>query len=501
MNIIKRIQLLFKKHKSIVVLLLLLLYHLYLFSYPENFKLAFLVSIFVSILVYLATNNFFFSLFSVYSISLPLKVPAKQYPFLYASPLEYQYEALPDGLFDDTYVTISTIWGAFLVFFYINRFLHHVLLKKTRDTVAFASLFAKHIVSLSLLSWILYFSLSFIGSSLHSFNPFFSINYLLHESNTIIVFISMLYLFLVETNGAYYFCLTLLANIAFHGLIGVSQIFHLFSEQNYLHNRLTIDPEQKVLFRRIGGLLGPNQNAYFMAISSFMLLPFARYMKKVVIFLIYSVAAINIIFSQSRSVWLSIFIILLLFYVFKKRQLQSAFSLVLSRGYFHFVLAFILLMLIIVIPRISVSSLFFSEEGGGSLRKQMFAENIELLHQSPWFGFGAGTNVRALLDNFQNSYVKVFPYPVHFTYLQIAVESGIPAAIAFFIPYYLFIRQLVVLKRKKKWSDSVLISIISCIIVTLVYFCFQPIVGQNEFYYSGIILGLGAAALIKANHS
>lgn len=491
---------LIKKHKGAAVLSILICYLFYLLKYPESYKLGIIASMATTAAVYAVTGNFFFSLFSVYSLSLPFKVPAKQYHFLYASPTEYQYELLPDGVFDNSYFTISTLWGALLVLYYVNQFFHYVLLKKTTNITFFISLFRTPIVYLSLFSWSIYFFLSFIGSLTFSFNPSYSINYLVHESNIIVIYIGVLYLFLVEKKGGYYFSLILLASITFHGLIGVSQILRLFTEQNYIQNVPIIDAEQRLLFQRINGVLGPNRHAYLIAIYSLMLLPLTRFIKnKTTLLFVLFLAAINIIFSQSRTVWLGIGAITLLCYAFNKKRLLSIFSTVRSRVKLRYLIISIILIFIIIIPRISVSNIFFSEEGGGALRKQMFTEGLQLLHLSPWFGFGAGTTVRALLDNFQKSYVQVFPDSVHFTYLQLAIESGIPATIAFFIPYYLFIRQVFVLKVGKKWKNDMLLCVIGIIILTNVYFFFQPISGRTEFGYSGIILGLGAVALIQVS--
>lgn len=488
------------EHKSIATVAILLCYLSYLLRYPDSFTLGVIASLVTSVLLYLITGNFFFSLFSVYSLALPFRVPAKQYHFLFASPQEYQYEPLPDGIFDNSYFTISTVWGTLLALFYVNRIFHYIFFKKSTATTTFVSVLRKPLVFLTLSSWSIYFFLSFFSSLFFSFNPSYSLNYLLHEGNIAIAYIGMLYLFLVQKEGEYYFFLILISNITFYGIIGASQILHLFTEQSYVHSLPIVDAEQRILFRRINGVFGPNGHAYLITIFSIMFLPLTRAIRgKTPLFLVVLLAIVNIIFSQSRTVWLGVCIIILLLFVFNRNSVLLIFTIVRRKIKPLHAILFILSLLIVVIPRISVSGLFFSEEGGGALRTQMLNEGLQLLHQSPWFGFGAGTTVRAFLDHFQNSYIREFPFPIHITYLQLALETGIPATIAFFVPYYLLVRHIITLKSKNKWKKGILTSSFSCVILTLVYFSFQPTFGRTEFGYSGIILGLGAAALAKVD--
>jgi len=495
-SIFKYFQDIIKNHRSTAVVVVLLCYLFYLLKFPDSYTFGIIAASVTTAAVYIITGNFFFALFSIYSLSIPFKVPAKQYHFLYASAAEYQYEPLPDGIFDSIYFTISTAWGVLLGLFFINR-LFHVVILKTRHLVGFGSLLVNPLVFSPLLAWVVYFFLSTLGSTIFSFNPSFSINYLMHEGNIIIIFIGMLYLFLVEKKGAYYFTLILLTNITFHGLLGILQILRLFSEQSYIQGRPVADIEQSLLVRRVGGLIGPNPQAYLMTISLLMLLPFARrYVRTVVQIFVFYIAFVNIIFSQSRTVWLGIFVAILLYYVFNRKWLLGLFSIIRRKFNPSYTILFVILLLIVAIPRISISSLFFSEEGGGQLRKQMISEGLQLLYRSPWLGFGAGSTVRVLFDNFQNTYAREFPFPVHLTFLQIAIESGIPATVAFFIPYYLFVRQVFILKGKAKWRNDMLQVALWSIIITLVFFSFQGIVGRIEFGHSGLILGFGAVALI-----
>lgn len=476
--------------------LILMTYQGFLFMNPDNFKLGMLVSMIASFSLYAVTRNFFFSLFAVYFVTLPLKTPAKQYPFLYASPIEYIYDPIPDGIFDFSYYTVSTIWGWFLLLFFANRAAWLSVRNAPRDAVRFISLLGNRNIVIPLLSWIVYFLLSAHGSLLNSFNPYYSLNYLVHESNIIIIYLCMIYLLFVADRGWYYLHLVLLSSIAFHGFIGLSQVFNLFSQENQLYNRLLIEPEQKLLFQRISGILGPNQHAYLMALYGILLIPVSRFLHKNVRTLMLILVSVNIIFTQSRTVWMGMGCLAVFYCILYRIQLLAYVRLLINKGYLWIGVLIVLLISIVVIPRLSVSGLFFEEQGGWPLRKQMIKDNIELLYLSPLFGFGAGGNVRALLDHFPDSYITTFPSPVHFTLLQLAIEGGVPAAIAFFIPYYSLIRGVFVHSTGERRKLLSFQSVICSVVITIIFFSLQSMTSRIEFFYSGIILGFASAVIL-----
>jgi len=210
--------------------------------------------------------------------------------------------------------------------------------------------------------------------------------------------------------------------------------------------------------------------------------------------------ALNIIFSQSRAVWLGTGAAAIFLYILDKQRAKTFVIKHIVHIQTYQVVIFFIVVCIVIIPRI-VSSIIYFPDTGGILRQRMMQDGWKMLQISPWFGFGAGMNVRTLLNNLQNGYISTFPYPVHFAYLQIAMESGVPAAIAFFIPYILIIRAFIITFHTRKGRSAEIVSSVSCILVTLIYFCFQPAPNAFELSISGIIVAVGAVSIMRGRNS
>lgn len=495
--VIKRILDYIKKHTAVSVSVLLLGYSFFLLN-TDDFKLGIAVSVAVSALIFYITKNLFLSLFSVFMMSLPFTSPSKQYPFVYAEPTEYITVQFPNGLFDQIYFTISDVWGILLLLYIANAVIRTLRQKQTARINTFLHFIRRPLVLIILISWSMYFGLSVLGSMLYSFSSDYSINYLFHEFNMITVYIGILYLFIAETNVSKYFSLLLSVVIVFFGFIGLIQTVSLFTGYTYIQNQPIYDVEQNLLFSRVGGILGPNMHAYVLTVLLILLLPsIAKAKRKTFPLVLVLLSVINIIFSQSRTVWFGIGLSMILYYLYDKRGVIRTAVYLLLKVKLYYIILFVMALLVIVVPRIGSISIFFTEEGGGGLRQQMLSEGWQALQQSLWLGFGAGNNVRIMLNNFPNGYISIFPYPVHFTYLQLAIESGIPATILFFIPYYLVLRGLILRLIQNKLKNGVLFSCFCCIIITFIYFALQPTFGRTELCFSGIILGWGTVVLLK----
>lgn len=489
-----------KRQKTPALFFILFLYAFFLYFSSNNFTLGVAISFITTGILYWITDNLFYSLFAVFFITLPFTSPVKDYPFIYADPTEYHYATLPVGIVDSIYFSITNIWGLFLVWYLVNRFTHSLLNSYKQSYATIVTVFTSPPIPYMLLFWFIYFFLSFISASQFSLYSNYSINYLFHELNMCIAFAGTVYLFLKEGKAAKIFYLIPLALLMFLSLLGISQIF-LLSTKNVILFTPNPDAEQTDLFARIWGISGPNGHSYIIAILLLLSYPFIKNMKsKLTALLMLLLSGLNIIFSQSRVVWLGSGIILAIYFMtetrntiinfFKKRIQLTLFFLTLVG----------LLSITIIIPRLVTLEFFFEENGGGALRAQMISEGIQILLRSPWFGFGAGMNVRTLLNSFafgSGGYIRSFPFPIHFSFIQIALEVGIPATIAFFIPYLLIIRGGIVFIRKLR-HNAFFLSSFWCIIMTLTYYSFQPVNGRTEIGFTGIFLGLGAVAIVRA---
>jgi len=486
-----------KKRNALSVFVLLLGYS-FVLMYTDDFKLGIAVSVVVTFLIFYITKNLFLSLFSVFMISLPFASPAKQYQFLYAEPTEYLTDQFPYGLFDKIYFTISNVWGI-LILLYIADIIIRTM-KKRRGTKIdlFLRCVRRPLVLMTLISWLMYFILSALGSLQYSFNSGYSINYLFHEFNLITIYIGIIYLFVAEPNVSKYFSFLLSVMIAFFSIIGLTQIIALFTGYAYIQSQPTYDIEQNLLFSRVGGTLGPNMHAYAIAILLILLIPTIVKAKRRIFYLILVLlSVINIIFSQSRTVWFGIGLSTILYYLYDKKGVIRTAAYLVSKIKLYYIVLFVMALIVIIVPRLETIGLFFTEEGGGTLRQQMLSEGWQMLQQSLLFGFGAGNNVRVMLNNLPNGYISIFPYPVHNTFLQFAIDSGIPAAILFFLPYYLILRGLILQLIQSKQKSNIFFSCFCCISITLIYFFLQPTFGRTELGFSGIILGLGTVRLLK----
>jgi hypothetical protein len=468
-------------HNSTAVLVLAVMYSAVLYVFPDSFKFAVVCAFVFTTLFYWIVRDFFMSLFIIFTLSAFFLFPSKNYSFVYAYPFEYTYELLPTGLIATIVITVSDIFGLFLGLYFIReRIMNRQFTKMLNRPL---------IIGVGVV-WFIYYAFSLFSALNYSPFPSYSLSLLAQSGRMALVFIGIVYLFGQKRRYVHLLYITLLSVLLFQSVVGIKQFFYKVSPSGATQQMLSSDIEERTDFPRVRGVMEhPNTNAFGLAIMSIVSVPFVLKRKKMFGWILF-LSFLTIVLTQSRTIWLSLFVCLVLYCIFYPRRIFQIISGVFPKPRFVIFALFILcLVLFIVLPRLSLTSVFFTEEGGGGLRMRMLQEGWQLLWQAPWTGFGQGTNVRVFLDRMQNSYVTIFPFPIHFAPLQIALESGIPAVICFFLPFYFILRAWFCVDIKKILNNSVGMSIISGTIVIAGYCLTQPVFWAEPFLM-GIFLGL-----------
>ncbi|MBI4065113.1 O-antigen ligase family protein [Candidatus Gottesmanbacteria bacterium] len=324
---------------------------------------------------------------------------------------------------------------------------------------------------------------------------------LFEHSKFFVGFIGIIYLFVTKTKSVKYIYLILLTTLLFQNIVGISQFFTSISPVGYVNQPYSQDIEENIPLLRIGGLPGRNNiHAFIILIQSILVLPYVAQLGGWLLNITVFLSMTNLILSQSRTAWLGIVIVIAYIFVVQGNEAKK-FVLTLVRGKrLYRVVLLILSAFLIMLPRLQASSLFFTKEGGGTLRKKMLLEGWQLLQESPLVGFGVANSVKVFIDNYSKSYAATFPFTIHFTFLQIALESGIPGVIFFFLPFLVFLIKYARLpKHQKGYSKRMLLCALCIIIILFVNSSLQPSLGMLEFYLIGIALGSGVFSLSKIN--
>lgn len=484
------------------IFILSLLYGMFLYQFPENFKLSVVVTILFIGLLCILTKNLFISIFVCLLVSSQFFLPAKNYPFEYASSREYVYELFPNGIFESIAINISDICSLFLVLYFIRNKAVEFFTKTIRvEQSRFHSILESKPIVISLTSWLVYIILSLYSSINYSFNPAFSINLVAQYGKMIVIFLGVLYLFSSKSRFINLFYIILLSMLLFQIFMGLQQFSTNITTQ-WVDYKPIIDVEQKTNFFRIGGPVGdPNAYALVLVILFIITVPFVLKHKHEHWWIISLLGLICIILSQSRTVWLALVILSLFLYIrypliinnmiIRNITIKTAYVLIFGT----------MLCFAIILPRLQASIQFFSYDGGGQLRLTMLKEGWLLLQQAPLSGFGAGAVVRMMLNNFRNGYIVTFPFTVHFVPLHIALESGIPAMVAFFVPFYLILRKWFMPLTKNQSNNLITTSAICSIIIVLISYALQPTYGRQDYMYIGLIVGIGAATMYSSTKS
>src|SRR3972149_7873836 len=108
------------RHLQISVFLLVFLYCTILYLSPDSFKFGVAIALLFIGIVYILTKNLFASLFIAFLVSSQFFFPAKTYQFEYASPAEYIYELLPNGIFESIAITLADVCSGLMIIYFVK---------------------------------------------------------------------------------------------------------------------------------------------------------------------------------------------------------------------------------------------------------------------------------------------------------------------------------------------------------------------------------------------
>ena len=442
--------------------------------FPENFKLATIFTFLIIFLLNFINKNIFLTTFIVYIVNLLFLEPGKYFSFLMIEGKGLAFEPLRDvGLIDAYGFTVSDLLALFLSLFIFRKTAHFLLFNKKIHIYWYDKVVV--------ISFLIYFLISFYSSRFFSFDFFFSFIHLIQYSKMLLSYVFISYLIRGNKKGRKIISYIILGLVLFNFTLSFGQfILGIFSigssNQEVFSYHL---PEEDSLFiRPFGAFLHSNQLGFMITtwIASLLILDNLKKNFKNAILIL---SGILLILTQSRTVWILLFsIVIYYFIVFFKKKLLKLSSLKISKR--HAYLFFVILFLAIIVGQRLISSRFSFDGGSAGIRLRMYKDGLAALSESYLFGFGPATNVKTIYELIPKSYVTDFPYAVHNGYLQMSLESGIIATFFFFFPFLLFF--LINLGNKKNWLSSYLI------ISILVYYVFQPYAGRIEFPFLGMFL-------------
>jgi hypothetical protein len=392
------------------------------------------------------------------------------------------------GMVEDYGLLASDIAALAICAFFLRETLLALFQKK--QSKLFSILRHQHI-RVFLLCWLVYFLFSFFSSFIYSFYPAFSLTHLFQIMKMPVMFLSTLYILASYKTHSAYLAKMIEGTIFLQVIMGVYQfIIGLVQHQTqrYIPNN-AIGEEFYSLPRPQGTTLFANEYGFFLLLLGWNYLMMRHKRPPLLSILVISFALVGILLSQSRTVWLVLLIALLMWVRLRWQTLTARVGPFMRKWGGLRILPFALLLsLPLVLPRVESLSYAF-DQGSGSLRLQMMTEGLAALREQYITGFGVNTPVYTLLDLFPKGYIRDFPYAPHMGYLQMALESGIIAMIAFFLPFLIQLRSNAAALLIHGWNQHQAFSLmlLSCL---LLYYLLQPYGGAFELPFLGLFFGI-----------
>lgn len=463
-------------------------------SFGANFFLSFRIAIILLLIataaIFAITRNLFLSSFIIAVFSLPLFSPNKLYPIIIIQ------KEMASGPLNNDYIQS---YGLFLpnIFILLSFFsLLPVILKRKT-----AYLYKHRRVLFAVLGSFFVFFLTGLYSSV-SHSPFFSLSFvwLLQYMQVVIVTLALIFIYLSERRNMAYVYIALSISILAQSLLIFWQFIRQGSSHLLIESRLSsglpVASDANIsLFRPSGTFLHPNQAATIILVSLILFYPLIVRAKNLKSILIGLIASVAIILTQSREAW---FMLVLVGVILAVRHRQKIGRFVYIFGIKRIIIISIALLGIlsfVLVPRLLLLNNIFNENGAIPTRVEMIKEGMDALFQSPWFGYGVGTNEHVLYLANPDGIMSYFPAAIHMAYLQLALEVGIIGLAAFALPFFLVLRS-VLTGHEKNLSDTTLAFILSLLTFGL-YFLFQAHIGIFDFAYLGLILGFGLISIYE----
>jgi hypothetical protein len=477
-------------YKRFNFIIVIIVYNCLLVIFQDNFKLSVLFSFLLFLFIYFITKRIYFSIGTVFIISSQYLFPIKDYKFNYAYSYEYKYNVFRDGIIEYYGINLSDLWSGIFIIYTLSQYVSRRFGLYAETISRIGLIYSSKYVKIFCLSFLLFYIISFLNSVNISSFPTFSIYILFQYLKILFIAMAILIMYRQDSNRVYDLLTTLLV---FQCVIGLVQFMSFTTLSGYLSHIQSLDVEESSYFYRVKGLMAhANQHALFVSVLLSNLLPFfsKRKIKKIIPILI----MFNIVAAQSRTIWFGLgasIVGYFLYFRLKKIRYYLICKDVFNKRILLLSIGMFIVYYVMILPRLSSTSLFFSEEGGLGLRLKMIQDGLEIINDNPFFGIGAGQTVRVLLDRIPNGFIEGFPQPIHFFPIHILVEFGIIGSFFFILPIYFIIRKvfldLVFLTKKKNptmyWRFCGLL-------ILVLYFFVQPYWPKSDFLILGISLGL-----------
>lgn len=475
--------------KNIRLISFLITNLLYFYSFNffnDQFKLLFAFSLVIICLNFLFTKNFFYSLLVTFISSVFYYLPAKLFSVELLTRYEQTSELFREGLTGQFGLNISDLLAFALLIFFSREIL------KERGNIFGTE---KKIWFIGI-SWFFYSLWNSFNSLYNSWFPVFSLTLSLQSFKIVIFLFSLHYLFFKNKKMIGNLLLFLFSINIFQCLLGVWQTL-TFSNNVEFAGGYAIPEENNFLIRPYGVVGYANPHALVITILYAITGQFVLKTNKKLFYFYSLLVLINIILTQTRSIWIAWFLFSVFYLMsYKKTVIRWAKQNVNSRGLFYF-FSFVFLSFPLAYSRIKLSYLFFTLEGGGWFRLKMIKEAFLTYVLNPLFGYGVGTIVPVVQRIFPNGYIRDFPFPVHLVFLQILLESGLVGFIFFIIPFVIY---FIVMIRKYGFflRKYYLLGFISI----LCYYCFQPSnINMLEIYLFAALIIISFESMQKQKYA
>ena len=449
---------------------------LFLFSKSEFKMNVFVCSMGILFFAWV-TKNIFLTVLTSYFTTLPFLAPGKYYSFPILEIGQVKVEPFfSNGMIEAYGLVLSDVLAVVLVFLSLRMlFAQRKKLKLSKFLI------------MTCVSWIFYVLITLIFSIFLSPYPLFSIVHTFQFGKLLMGAVGIWTLFQTQKKPKQIMVAIITSMLLFHSVFSFQQLISKFTNirNNQQGSELTDVIEDESFFPRVQGqFLFANQLGLF-CFWSFLIVMYSwlidgpSWMSKLSMPLL----LFNLIFSQSRSAWLVMFVVVsgLAFYyrTTVKRWLKKTFQNNIDGKVIAITLLGGIAVLGVLVPRLIATRYSFDEDGGsGGIRLQMIKEGFSVFRQLPLIGYGANTNVIIMARFFPDGYITSFPFAVHFSYLQMALESGLQGAVFFFLPIVLLVRRG--LKRFFVYLNLRNLFQVFFGVGTLIYYFFQPYTGRVE---------------------
>lgn len=472
-----------------------------------NFKLLFVFSMLMVMLLFYRLKDFFISFFLISLTALLIFAPNKYYTVEVIRGFEIFLPKFRDGYYLGYGVTISNILLIFSTAF--------LLLKcyKSRFFLLNCIKGSKFLLLAIVMSWFIFFLAGLYSSIFISFSSELSVAWFMQYMQLCVIALSVACIHLLYKNKIKLIFTAIMVSLFFEIFLGVTQFvfqshLNLVIEQSRGGAFYTGLDENNALFRIDGTFMYSNQLGLIALVFFCILLPTILNKRKKIYLGAGFGNIVLILFTQSRVVWLASGIVFL-FAVFRyKNELIKTWKKFLRGLNTQKIISMLLFFstcMFIIIPRSLNSINYFYEGAGGSIRYKMLKEGMEAFIVNPWFGYGAGTNEYVLHKLFPAGVMSVFPAAIHLGYLQLALEVGVIGFVAFIIPFSLLAKKIIPSKNNthldEKMKADYMFIYITGILSFGIYYIFQPHVGIVEFPYLGLITGFGLVYNLVARDS